>query len=135
VRAGKAGAAAAPPAAAPEPPPASSGRRRPEPKDTPAPAGPPTVRPAGALDGTTAAGVCAQFAARFAGGAAEVRLDLADVTDVDPAGLALLARAARAAARRRPPVVLRVANAAPPVSALLRLTRLDRAYQTAGPGG
>ncbi len=79
--------------------------------------------------------MCAEFAGLFAAGAAEVRLDLADVTDVDPVGLALLARAARAAARRRPPVVLRVANAAPPVSALLRLTRLDRAFRPAGQGG
>ena len=43
--------------------------------------------------------------------------------------------AAVAKSGRRPPVLLRVANAAPAVSALLRLTRLDRAYQPAALGG
>ena len=91
-------------------------------------AAPPTVRCDGDLDGAQAETARGRLAEALAGGAAVVHLDFTAVGDVGPDGLALLARAARAAARRQPPAALRIVNAAAPVRALLRLTRLEAAF-------
>jgi two-component system sensor histidine kinase and response regulator WspE len=104
----------APPAPAPA-------AKAPAPAAAPPP-GPPTVRPAGDLDGREAEAVRGRLAELLAGGATRVRLDFAAVGDVGPEGLAVLARAARAG------VAFEVVNAGPPVRDLLRLTRLDRAF-------
>ncbi len=69
-----------------------------------------------------------QLAEALAGGAPVVRLDFAAVGEVGSDGLALLARAARAAGRRQPAAAFRVVNASTPVQTLLRLTRLDAAF-------
>jgi anti-anti-sigma regulatory factor len=63
-------------------------------------------------------------------GAREIRLDLAEVRDIEPAGLLLLALAARG----RPGVSFAVVNAAPAVQALLHRMRLDGAFAAAGVG-
>ena len=96
--------------------------------------GPPTIRPRGDLDGAEAEAARCQLAEALAGGAPVVRLDFAAVGDVGPDGLALLARAARAASQRRLPAALHVVNAPAPVRALLRLTRLDAAYSSGDEG-
>jgi anti-anti-sigma factor len=116
------------PRAAAAPPPA------PSPAPPPQPAGPPTVRLAGDLDEAAAQTLCGQLSALLAGGAREIRLDLANVNEVDPTGLAVLVRAARSAAAARPPIALTIANAGPQLRTLLRLTRLDRVYQPVGSG-
>jgi anti-anti-sigma factor len=162
VRTGKVAArpAAAPPAPPPPAPapaaaakPASASKSRPrkprakskaapapqpepeaEPPPPPQPSGPPTIRPAGDLDETAAAALRGQLSTLLSSGAREIRFDLANVNEVDPIGLALLVRTARAAAANRPPIALTIANAAPQLHTLLRLTRLDRSYQTVGPG-
>jgi two-component system sensor histidine kinase and response regulator WspE len=76
------------------------------------------IRPAGRLDAARAEEVRGRLVEMLRRGAAEVTLDLAEVEDVDVAGLALLALAARTPA-------VRLANAGPAVRELLRLTRLD----------
>jgi two-component system sensor histidine kinase and response regulator WspE len=91
-------------------------------------AGPPTVRPAGKLDAAEAESVRGRLAELLRAEVPAVRLDLAAVEDIDPAGVALLALAARAAGR----TALEVVNAGPAVRLLLRATRLDRSYRLAG---
>jgi chemotaxis protein histidine kinase CheA len=90
--------------------------------------GPPVLQPRGDLDGAEAEAVRGRLVEALAGGAAVIRLDFAAVADVGPDGLALLALASRAAARRQPPAALQIVNAAAPVRTLLRLTRLDGAF-------
>ncbi len=88
----------------------------------------PTLRPRGDLNGAEAEAVRGQLAEALAGGAPIVRLDFAAVGEVGPDGLALLARAARAAGRRQPTAALQIVNASAPLHTLLRLTRLDAAF-------
>jgi two-component system sensor histidine kinase and response regulator WspE len=90
--------------------------------------GPPTVRAGGDLEGAEAEAFRGRLAEALARGGPVVRLDFAAVGAVGPDGLAVLARAARAAAGRRPPVAFEAVNAAPSVRTLLHLTRLDRAF-------
>ena len=85
-------------------------------------------QPRGDLDGAEAEAVRGRLVEALAAGAAVVRLDFAGVSDVGPDGLALLALAGRAAARRQPPAALQIVNVAAPVRTLLRLTRLDGAF-------
>jgi chemotaxis protein histidine kinase CheA len=72
-----------------------------------------------------------QLLACRAGGATSYRLDLAEVREVDPAALALLALFARAPCRDGSPPRLQVAGASPGFRRLLRLTQLDRLYALA----
>jgi anti-anti-sigma factor len=97
----------------------------------PAPVGPPTIRPDGNLDEAEAEATRARIASLLQQGAATIRLDLGGVRNLAPAGLILLVLMARTA-RRSPPVTLQLINASPEVLALLRLTRLESAYATAG---
>jgi two-component system sensor histidine kinase and response regulator WspE len=94
----------------------------------PPPAAPPTVRPGGDLDAAESEALRPRIAELLRSGAAAIHFDLAAVRNVAPQGLALLARAARAAAKRQPPAALHLANASPEVRTLLRLTRLDAAF-------
>ena len=94
----------------------------------------PTIRPGGDLDGAEAEALRGRLAEALSGGAPVVRLDFAAVGEVGPDGLALLARAARAASRRRPPAAFQLVNAAAPVRTLLRLTRLDGAFPVTDEG-
>jgi anti-anti-sigma factor len=89
------------------------------------------VRPDGDLDDKEAEAVRGRIAAALRQGAATVRLDFSAVRNVAPAGLALLARAARAAARRAPPATFQLANASAEVRTLLRLTQLESSYPAA----
>jgi two-component system sensor histidine kinase and response regulator WspE len=91
-------------------------------------AGPPTVRPAGNLDAAEAEALRGRLAELLRAGVPAVRLDFAAVADVEPAGVALLALAAGAAAG----TALEIVNAGPAVRLLLRATRLDRGYRLAG---
>jgi anti-anti-sigma factor len=84
------------------------------------------IRPAGRLDAERAEEVRGRLVDLLRRGTPAITLDLAEVEDVDATGLVLLALAARAPA-------VRIANAAPPVRDLLRLTRLD-ACPAAGEG-
>jgi two-component system sensor histidine kinase and response regulator WspE len=88
------------------------------------------VRPAGDLVAAEAEVVRSRLAELLRGGAPEVVLDFAAVGDVDAAGLALLAAAAR-----RAPASFRIVNAAAPVRELLRLTRLDACLRPGGGEG
>jgi two-component system sensor histidine kinase and response regulator WspE len=88
----------------------------------------PTVRPAGNLDATEAEALRLRLGELLQRGAPRIRLDLAAVGDVEPAGLAVLARAASAAARRSPPAAFELTNVTPTVRTLLRTTRLDEAF-------
>jgi anti-anti-sigma factor len=94
----------------------------------------PTIRLNGDLDGAEAEAVRGRLVEVLAAGAAVVRLDFAAVGQVGPDGLALLARAARAASDRRPPAALQIVNAPAPVRTLLRLTRLDGAFPMSDEG-
>jgi len=93
--------------------------------------GPPTLRPAGDLDAAGAEAVRGRLAELLRACPSCIRLDFTAVGAIDSAGLALLAGAARRAEQApqagRP--TLQIVNAAAPVRVLLRLTRLDRAYQ------
>jgi hypothetical protein len=89
------------------------------------------VRPERDLDEGEAETVRARLAELFRQGTSTIRLDFGAVRNLPPAGLVLLKRAAGAAARRSPPVVLQLANAGPEVLALLRLTRLESAFAVA----
>jgi two-component system sensor histidine kinase and response regulator WspE len=96
--------------------------------------GPPTLRPGGNLDAAEAESLRHQLAELLARGVPRVRLDFAAVGDIDPPGLGLLVRAARAAALTNPPVSFTVVNASPQVRTLLRVTRLDEAFPLADGG-
>jgi two-component system sensor histidine kinase and response regulator WspE len=85
------------------------------------------IRPAGRLDAPLAEEVRGRLAAMMRRETSPITLDLAEVTDVDATGLVLLALAARVPG-------VRLANPAPPVRELMRLTRLD-ACSPAGGGG
>jgi two-component system sensor histidine kinase and response regulator WspE len=108
------GRATAKPAAPPAPPP---------------PARPATICPRGDLDAAEAEGVRRQLVDLLRQGAGRVRLDFAAVRDVDPAGLAALAQAGRAAE-----AALEIVNLSPSLRDLLHLTRLDGAFSLAGEG-
>ncbi|HYT92269.1 MAG TPA: Hpt domain-containing protein [Gemmataceae bacterium] len=99
-----------------------------------APAGPPTIRPDGNLDAAEAEAIRGRIASLLQQGASTIRLDLGNVRDLAPAGLTLLVRTARAAARRAPPATLQLTNARPEVLALLRWTHLDAAFAVVGEG-
>jgi anti-anti-sigma factor len=86
------------------------------------------IRVSGRLDAARAEEVLGRLVEMLRGGADVVALDLAEVEDVDATGLALLALAARAGR-------VRIADAAPPVRELLRLTRLDACLPASGEGG
>lgn len=81
------------------------------------------------LDRTAAAALRPQLGEFLREQVPVVRLDLAGVRTLDPAGLALLAGLARAAARSASPPALEVHNARPELAQLLRATGLHRAYQ------
>jgi anti-sigma B factor antagonist len=83
------------------------------------------IRLAGRLDAARAEEVRGRLVELLRGGADVVDLDLGEVEDVDATGLALLALAARAGR-------VRIANAAPAVRELLRLTRLDACLAAGG---
>jgi anti-anti-sigma factor len=106
----------------------------------PIPAGPTpaaldaTIRPGGNLDNTRAELLRAQLSNLLRQGISPIQFDLAGVGDLDASGLALLAHAARTAARRQPPVAFEVRNASAQVQRLLRLTRLDESFPHAGEG-
>jgi two-component system sensor histidine kinase and response regulator WspE len=85
----------------------------------------PVIRPHGNLDAQEAEELRTRVLELLHQGAPEIQIDLAAIRDVAPAGLAVLALAGRAAAERRPPVRLQLANASPPVQMLLRMTHLD----------
>jgi chemotaxis protein histidine kinase CheA len=76
------------------------------------------IRPVGRLDAAGAEEVRGRLVEMLRRGTPAITLDLGQVEDVDAPGLVLLALAARTPA-------VRIANAAPPVRELLRLTRLD----------
>jgi anti-anti-sigma factor len=86
------------------------------------------IRVSGRLDAAQAEEVRGRLVERLRRGADAVALDLAEVEDVDATGLALLALAARAGR-------VRIADAAPPVRELLRLTGLDACLPAGGKGG
>jgi anti-anti-sigma factor len=119
-----------------------TGNRAPAPRAdaTPIPAGPLpaapdlTIRPTGNFDKTRAEGIRAQLSNLLRQGVSSIQFDLAGVGDMDATGLALLAHAARTAARRQPPVELKVRNVSAQVQKLLRLTRLDESFPFAGEG-
>jgi two-component system sensor histidine kinase and response regulator WspE len=102
--------------------------------EAPARTGPPAVRPSGKLDAAGAESVRGRLIELFRQAVPLIQLDLAEVSDIDPAGLALLAAAARRAASATAPVALEVVNAPPAVRRLLSATRLDRVYTMAGEG-
>jgi chemotaxis protein histidine kinase CheA len=85
---------------------------------------PPTIRPAGNLDAVEAEAVRLRLLQLLRDGAGEIRLDLAEVRDVEPAGLLLLALAAR----HRLGLAFTVVNASPAVQTLLRRLRLDGSF-------
>jgi two-component system sensor histidine kinase and response regulator WspE len=92
-----------------------------------APAGPPTVRPGGNLDAAEAESVRARLAELLRARVPMVRLDMAAVENVGPAGVALLALAARGAG----PTALELVNVQPSLRLLLRATRLDQSLRLA----
>jgi len=97
----------------------------------PAEAGPPTLRPTGNLGAAEAEALRARLAELLRAEAPAVRLDLAAVEDVEPAGVALLALLALAAG----PTALEIINARPLLCLLLQATRLDRSYRRVGEDG
>ena len=103
------------------------------PADAPEGAGPPTVQPAGDLDAAAAEALRRELIGFLTRGVTHLRLDLSQVREVEPAGLAVLAVLARTAAARGVPATLEVAGAGPDLLTLFRLTRLDHAYRLPGP--
>jgi anti-anti-sigma factor len=93
--------------------------------------GPPTVRPGGNLDAAEAEAVRVKLAELLRAKVPAVRLDMAAVEDVGPAGVALLALAAREAGL----TALELVNVRPPLRLLLRATRLDRSFRLAAEVG
>jgi anti-anti-sigma factor len=80
----------------------------------------------GALDGAAAPALREHLLGALRGSGRVLVLDLSAVTSADAAGLAVLVGVRRRAAGLG--VALRLAAPAPQVAALLRVTRLDRAF-------
>lgn len=96
-----------------------------------APLPPPAPEPPPVLDAGRAERLRADAAEQLRRGESVVNLDMGAATDADPTGLAFLAQLAGSAARRTPRPTLQLANVAPPLRDLLRLTGLEAAYRLA----
>jgi two-component system sensor histidine kinase and response regulator WspE len=83
---------------------------------------------AGVMDSVAAEKLRQTLVGKFDEGESQFRLDLGQVTDIEPSGLALLVLFA-GMARLRAGTTLEIAHASPDVRSLLRLTGLDRDYR------
>jgi two-component system sensor histidine kinase and response regulator WspE len=108
---------------APSPPPKAE-------EDQP-PVGPCVVRPSGNLDAAEAKELRRSVRDLLDRGATHIRLDFSQVRTIAPAGLIVLADFARTANGHEPSATLEINGADAGLLALMRLTRLDRAYHLA----
>jgi anti-anti-sigma factor len=91
------------------------------------------VKVGGDLDISTVAPLCAVLDGHLAAGRRFLRLDLSEVTFLDAAALGGITRVHHEALQSRGTLV--ITGARPPVTRMLRLTRLDEVLFVGGPRG
>jgi chemotaxis protein histidine kinase CheA len=89
----------------------------------------PRFQPTGSLNASWVVAQRGSLLACLQSNVAEIQWDFSATSAIDPAGAALLVVLAREAARRQPPLVLRVIASRPEIDRWLTVTALDSTYR------